>query len=259
MNKQFLIDKIDTFLKETELNRFSANNKQFLLYGEPLVGIASADDPMFLKLKEDNVIGSHHFSPVEWFPGAKSVISYFLPFTSEVRMSNRIDKDCPSLEWLYGRIEGESLNNEVRKMLIKNIASSGGTAFVPGFNPEFKIINRRSSWSERHAAYIAGLGTFSLSKSLITEKGTAGRFGSIITDLELEATKRKYTELTEYCSNCGACIKRCPAQAIDDKSKNDELCSNFLDKMKIQFAPRYGCGKCQTKTPCESGIPGRKE
>jgi len=35
-----------------------------------------------------------------------------------------------------------------------------------------------SSWSERHAAYAAGLGTFSLNDALITPKGIAHRLGS---------------------------------------------------------------------------------
>jgi epoxyqueuosine reductase len=245
---------IGDFLLETETNRFDVNGR-FNLFEKPLVGIASADDPLFIELKKDDAVGSGHLTPGEWCPGAVSVISYFLPFSGEVRISNR-GPEFPSTEWLYGRVEGEALNNEVRKLLVKNISSSGKKAFVPGFDPAFRIINRRSNWSERHVAYIAGLGTFGMSKSLITEKGTAGRIGSVITDAEFEITKRKYLSLYEYCTNCGACIKRCPVQAIDEHGKNDALCSDYLDEMKLKFVPRYGCGKCQTKTPCESGIPG---
>jgi epoxyqueuosine reductase len=40
-----------------------------------------------------------------------------------------------------------------------------------------------SSWSERHAAYAAGLGTFGLCDGLITARGKAVRFGSIISKL----------------------------------------------------------------------------
>ena len=47
------------------------------------------------------------------------------------------------------------------------------TALKPDFHAD-------SKWSERHAAYACGLGTFGLSKGLITEKGMAGRFASII-------------------------------------------------------------------------------
>lgn len=37
-----------------------------------------------------------------------------------------------------------------------------------------------SNWSERHAAYVAGLGTFSLNDALITVNGIAHRVGSIL-------------------------------------------------------------------------------
>jgi epoxyqueuosine reductase QueG len=91
-------------------------------------------------------------------------------------------------------------------------------------------------------------------KYLITQKGSAGRIGSVITDLEFEITQRKYKDIYEYCTNCGVCIKRCPAKAINKIEKNNEICSNFLDEIKTRFEPHYGCGKCQTKTPCENQI-----
>ena len=113
------------------------------------------------------------------------------------------------------------------------------------------------SWSERHAAFACGLGTFGLSKGLITEKGVCGRFGSIITDLELPPDERNYKEVYEYCNMCGVCITHCPVNAISlDKGKNSSLCSKFLDEVREKHAPRYGCGKCQVSVPCESGIPG---
>ena len=79
-----------------------------------------------------------------------------------------------------------------------------------------------SNWSERHVAYVCGLGTFGLSKGLITERGMAGRFGSIVTDAELAPTPRKYSDPFEYCTKCGACQFRCPAKAID-KSRGPAL------------------------------------
>ena len=37
-----------------------------------------------------------------------------------------------------------------------------------------------STWSERHAAYASGLGTFGLSDGLITPRGQAMRCGSVV-------------------------------------------------------------------------------
>ncbi|MCL2760544.1 MAG: 4Fe-4S binding protein, partial [Desulfuromonadales bacterium] len=118
-----------------------------------------------------------------------------------------------------------------------------------------------SNWSERHIGFVAGLGTFGLSKGIITEKGMAGRMTSVITDLTLPVIKRAYKNTYEYCTMCGACVKNCPAKAISVKTgKDHKTCSNFLEMVKEKEPPYYACGKCQVKVPCEGNIPvkGRK-
>ncbi|MCL2761361.1 MAG: hypothetical protein FWD70_06930, partial [Desulfuromonadales bacterium] len=74
----------------------------------PLIGIANADDPIFRELQNKEVIGNHFMLPTEWLPEAKSVISFFFPFTRQIIESNRNDMSWPSDEWLHGRIEGQS-------------------------------------------------------------------------------------------------------------------------------------------------------
>lgn len=245
---------LSEFIKNSTLNQVEElENLQIFDY--PLWGVAMADDPLFLKLKDPSVVGEHHLTPKEWLPGAKAVISYFLPFSSRVRESNYANDDRPSIEWLYGRIEGEVLNNAVKNKLAEKIKGLGGNVIIPAFDPRINTINNRSNWSERHVAYIAGLGTFSLSKSLITQKGCAGRFGSVITDLPVEPTERKYKDIYEYCSQCGVCIDRCPVLAITQDGKEHSPCDKFISNTKILYNPRYGCGKCQTAVPCESEIP----
>lgn len=247
--------EIKEFMRNTSFNKVEELDGMEI-FETPIVGIATADDPLFTILKEENVVGTHYMTPIEWLPKAKAVIAYFLPFTKRVREANRLKKDLPALEWLYGRIEGETVNNEIRKFLVEKIIQIGGEALVPAQDPRFTIKGYASNWSERHTAYIAGLGTFSLSKSLITEKGCAGRIGSIIVSIPYEPTKRKYHDLYEYCSNCGACIRRCPVQAIDATGKKHEPCDTFLSNVTMKrFAPRYGCGKCQTAVPCEYKVP----
>lgn len=230
-----------------------------VIYEEPLVAIASAQDPLFAELKKPDVISPEHFMPEDWLPGAKSIISYFLPFSERVRVSNRATIDLPSTEWIYGRFEGEKFNNAVRTFLISELEKLGAHAIAPQIDPRFAVKGCASRWSERHIAYIAGLGTFNLSKSMITEKGCAGRFGSVVTDLELPPTARPYTGLYDYCNDCGACIPRCPVDAITlEGGKSHPPCKVFNDEMLEKFKPRYGCGKCQTGVPCEHGIPKQK-
>jgi epoxyqueuosine reductase QueG len=49
-----------------------------------------------------------------------------------------------------------------------------------------------SSWSERHAAHAAGLGTFGLCDGLITPKGKAMRAGSVVAKIQVEPSIRFY-------------------------------------------------------------------
>jgi epoxyqueuosine reductase QueG len=223
----------------------------------PLIGIASSKDELWKTFKQPSIIGPHHMSPNEWLSGAKSVISYFLPYTKRIREANRIQK-ITATEWLYGRWEGELFNETLRKFIVELVEKAGHHALAPLLDERFAVVNLRSNWSERHAAFVAGLGTFSLNRSIITRMGSAGRCGSVIVDFDLEPTQRAYTEIDEYCSNCGACAKRCPAQAIDKTGKNNEICMAYIRKEKEIYNPRYGCAKCQTGVPCENKIPVRR-
>jgi epoxyqueuosine reductase QueG len=226
----------------------------FHIFDEPIVGFASADDPLFLRLQEEELIGPHHMTPKEWLGSARSVIVYFLPFSKRIREANRTS-GVVATEWLYGRFEGEILNNALRSHLVQYFISKSVQVLCPPMDVRYKVADLKSNWSERHAAYIAGLGTFSLSRSLITKVGSAGRVGSVIVDLKIEPSGRHYKESDEYCAKCGACIQRCPPLAINELGKDNAVCSDHIDKSLACFRPRYGCGKCQTGVPCESTIP----
>jgi epoxyqueuosine reductase QueG len=223
----------------------------------PLIGVASATDALWETFKQTDIIGPHHMLPNEWLPGAKSVIVYFLPYTRRIREANRI-KGVTATEWLYGRWEGELFNVALRQFIVDLVERAGHRALAPLLDERFAVDNLRSNWSERHAAFVAGLGTFSLSRSLITRLGSAGRCGSVIIDFDLEPTKRTYTKSDEYCSSCGACAKRCPAQAIDKTGKDNGICMLYIQQEKQLYTPRYGCAKCQTGVPCENRIPARR-
>ncbi len=152
------------------------------LFDSPLLAVADAGDPLFPALKKSSIVGPSHMSPSEWLTEATSVVSYFLPFSDKVRKANRIP-GLPAKEWLYGRIEGEQFNRSLSQYLVQYLMDKGCRAIAPGLDRRFKVINRISNWSERHVSFIAGLGTFSLSRSLITRCGSAGRIGSVISNL----------------------------------------------------------------------------
>ena len=182
-----------------------------LIYEEPLIGFASADDPLFEEYKKPHVIGENYLSPREWMEDTETIISFFLPFREEIRKSNRDNKIMSSKEWLHARFEGQNLLNIYTVRIRQWLEEQGVHVCIPAIDERFaqKITpfvegepsrmgrHIASDWSERHAAYAAGLGTFGLTRALITEKGIAGRFGSLLISLKLEPDERPYTRSEE--------------------------------------------------------------
>jgi epoxyqueuosine reductase QueG len=240
------------------------------IFSEPIFGYASAEDPLFPELKKPGIIGPHFMAPREWLPSAKTVIALFLPFTETVRAANRQNMDWPAPAWLHARVEGQAFQDQICNFGVELFRNEGMEALAPMEDPRFSRTspvtqNRNeqdyytSNWSERHAAYVCGLGTFGLSKGLITKKGIAGRYISVITAAQFESDKRPYTGVYDYCTRCGVCGRNCPGGAISlEKGKSHPLCSAFVESTRVKHAPRFGCGKCQVKVPCEAGIPIRQ-
>jgi len=255
MNLHDITVAVEKFFQEHPLNTVK-DLGNLRIFDVPLIAVASAHDPLFERMRMDDAVGPLHRYPQEWLEGARSVVSYFLPFTLPVREANR-SNGLPANEWLYGRIEGEAMNVALRQFLLQLFTDAGYAAVAPILDNRFRVVDLKSNWSERHVAFIAGLGTFSLSRSMITKRGSAGRFGSVVVDMDIVPTARYYTEIDENCSKCGACIPRCPPNAIDESGKDNVICWKYMEQMKILYKPRYGCGKCQTAVPCEAGIPGK--
>lgn len=270
IDKKWLQKAAADYIEQSNENRIghtdglSGDIDSFRIFDDPIFAIGSAADDLFTRLKQPAVIGEHVLLPKDWLPSARTVVSYFLPFSEAVKRGNSRDMSWPSAEWLYARIEGQQLLDKLGLFMQKLLTDAGFDSVIPSLDdrfwsnsgdPELKGAFT-SNWSERHAAYICGLGTFGLSKGLITAKGIAGRFGSIVTALSLPPDQRDYREIYEYCNLCGQCINNCPVQAITiEDGKNHVPCKMFLNKTKERCDPRYGCGKCQVHVPCESGIP----
>ena len=237
------------------------------IFDEPLFGYAAADDPYFNEAKRPEIIGAHFMTPDEWLAGAKTVVALFLPFTAQVRGANRLDKAWPAVEWLHARIEGQAFQDEICRFVKGLLEKESFAALSPMLDSRFNRISPTvddktknahyaSNWSERHAAYATGLGTFGLSKGLITRKGVAGRYLSVITTASLAPNERPYKGVYDYCSNCGLCISTCPVEAISlEQGKLHYPCSVYIETVKGKHAPYFGCGKCQVNVPCEDKAP----
>jgi epoxyqueuosine reductase len=263
----------------------SPENRLFLIdnspvFDAPLVGFADGDDPLFYEYK-NKIIGPFHLTPREILEKSLSlsnpsdtkeisVICWVLPITKRTRASNAQRDTWPSLRWAHTRAYGEQFNDSLRRELVSLLTRLGYLAVAPVLSPQWARFHNFpggpvSKWSERHALYAAGLGTFGLCDGFITPKGKAMRCGSIVVNLRLPATPRPYRTHTDNClfhtdKTCGICIDRCPAGAITMRGHNRNLCLSYMHDQISHIKVRYaadpsGCGLCQTGVPCEYRIP----
>lgn len=268
MNRKLECDVIG-FLEHSQFNYVKKENalrqqyEGMRIFDAPIFAYGSPDDALFLALKKQ-AIGEHFRMPLEWNPKAKTVVSMFFPFTKEIVESNGENYDYPSEQWIHGRSEGHACLKELGAYIVAYLNDAGyeticpilDSAFLFAYGDKSKPLTFTSNWSDRHVGYICGLGTFGLSKGIITKKGMAGRLLSVITACEYEKTERAYTDIYEYCIKCGSCVSRCPAHAITLKEgKNHELCGAFCDYVRRTSERSDCCGKCQIDVPCTFQIP----
>jgi len=273
----WITDLIREFIATSSYNTMR-NETAEAAWDSALVGFASGADPIWQQYKE--YVGAFHWTPWEVFnqhcpeepagPDELAVVSWVLPQREVVRKANRRSKKYPSEEWARIRVYGEEFNVALRRHVAKSLKQGGHAAIAPMLVSNWTIVNSErfsyaSSWSERHAAHAAGLGTFGLCDGLITAKGKAMRVGSVVAKISIEPTPRPYADHRAYClfftdGTCGKCIDRCPVRAITESGHDKMKCRQHLARSreyvkKTYKFEGYGCGLCQVGVPCEAGIP----
>ena len=268
---------ISEFIASSSLNSMGDETGE-AAWDSAMVGFAAGDDSIWQQYKE--YVGAFHWTPWEVFnqhrPGESAsadqltVISWVLPQRDIVRKANRRARKYPAEEWARIRVYGEKFNIALRRHVAESLEQAGHAAVAPMLVSNWTIVKSErfsyaSSWSERHAAHAAGLGTFSLCDGLITAKGKAMRVGSVVSRISLEPTPRPYADHRAYClffanGTCGKCIDRCPVRAITEMGHDKEKCRKHLVRSreyvkKTYRFQGYGCGLCQVGVPCEAGIP----
>ena len=256
------------------------------IFDEPLVGFAAGDDSIFQEYKA--IIGDFHLTPGEALvrhlksrmgsevrPARVTVIAFVLPVAYSTRLSNRRETVVASIRWNYTRWYGQEFINELSRYLVSLLEGLGYQAVAPELADFYgwKELpgGLASNWSQRHIAYAAGLGTFSLNDGLITPRGIALRCGSVVTDAGIPPTPRVYRNHVANClfyrgESCRRCIERCPVGAISEHGHDKNKCREFLFVRQKELLRELGrtpgytgsypaCGLCQTKVPCEDRIP----
>ncbi len=283
----FLENTIKAYIATSPLNCLTTFNNA-PIFDEPVVAFANGEDALFQDLKK--VIGDFHLTPREalekyvqtkrWRRGIKgntenvSVISWALPIPNQTRLSERQTTYGGSTRYNHTRWLGGTFRDTMVQYVVSLLEILGYNAVAPS-GARFSEIKStpeglKASWSERHIAYVSGLGTFGLNGLMITSKGCAVYLSSVVCDVSLNPTPRAYEHYMAYClfhqdKSCRQCLERCTGEAISEQGRSNIKCRENvgnqqatlqklgLDKELIGPAP--ACGLCSTKVPCEDMIP----
>lgn len=275
--KDWMTNSIISFVNTSSENSLKDENNE-KAWDKPLIAFSNGNDPLYKDIQSE--IGNFYWTPAEIFnisfPESNvrleqlNIICWILPQTEKTKGDNRKQTKYPAERWVRSRLFGEEFNNIVRQFVVSLLTKSGYKAVAPVLSPLWEWIKNEkhgytSNWSERHVAFISGLGTFGLCDGLITSIGKAVRIGSVVTNAILPPTERPYTDYHEYClyysdECCIECAKRCPAGAISKKGHDKVRCRNYIHRISSEYERLYklrqpACGLCQTNVPCESSNP----
>ncbi len=269
---------IKDFVARSPLNDMGFEERE-KIFDAPLVGFSSGTDALYDEYKSH--IGPFYYSPLELlaktFPDNKSaaaditVISWIIPSTKATRREQAEQDRYPSERWVRTRDLGEKFNNAIRAHIVEQLEAAGIAAVAPLLSPHWARSDQGpyapcSNWSERHAAYAAGLGTFGLCDGLITPVGKAMRTGSVIAAVNIPPSTRPYNDHHAYClhftqNTCRKCLPRCPVNALSEEGHNKKRCMKYTEQTMHKYikekygAETYACGLCQSWVPCTDKIP----
>ena len=177
--RELLTDTIKRYL-----DRYCDENGFDPVWGDPLVGFADARSLLFQELR--TVVHPDHLMPEDILPGATIVVSYYIPYDRELAKGN-ISGNTASTEWAFAYALTTSIIDDLADTVATDVRALDFEAEFPTPEQygriEGDIVSR---WSQRHVAYIAGLGAFGKNNMLITDRGCCGRFYSVVTNLDVE-------------------------------------------------------------------------
>ena len=194
--------ELANFIRETIVQE--VNNKTFITpYRDPVIGFVAADDPDFSNLSKWTEF--EHLMPEELLPGARAVVSFYLPFAGEIAYANKKEKEQVAREWAIAYQDTNAFIGQITSNLIELLSQYGIQVAAEPATGNFDEDVLRSTWSHKSIAVLAGIGSFGLHNLVITDVGCTGRFGSIVIDAELPVDKPEQKERCEYYE-LGTCL-----------------------------------------------------
>jgi epoxyqueuosine reductase len=287
---EFISNFLEHLFLKSELNRLPESYGGGFIFSKPLIGVSKGDDPIFEKYKE--IISPKHLTPKEvWnashLPDESAsklrILSILCPFTNQIREESIKAKIWPAEIYSIGRNYANAFKIDVMKQAIKVFQDKGYQATAGMICEAFNIYRPFiSSWSERHIAFAAGLGSFSLHEGFISEIGCNIRICSVITNAPLDVTPRESDDPYRNClyyakGTCMECVEKCPADAISERGHDKLECWRYGRKVEAEMnkrlvsilkphwrriegemreqKPPVGCAFCQYGVPCMDKNP----
>lgn len=186
--------------------------------------------------------------PRDIMPGCRSVIVIGIP------VQPTILETAPSIYYnhLYN-VVNSALDQAAERIALELGIMGHNAVYVPrdGYHGLVGLKERQDAFfSHRHAAYLAGLGTFGYSNMLLTERyGPRIRFASVVTDAVLPLGKPMGGNL---CIGCGKCTKECPASALGNAHYPGRITDKRACVSNSEVLAAKGispCGRCIAVCP----------
>ena len=244
---------LDNFIKVHKDNVLPIEFNSCQIFSKIFFGVAKGSDPLFLEYKD--IIGKYHLTPEEiWnsfdslphsiHPEKISILSFGFSFSNNIKEAgSNIQTNPPDL-YLIARNFADATKNEALIIIQQFLTNKGYNAAICHQSHLVEYVGYSSSWSERHIAYAAGLGSFSLTDAFISEYGVNIRLGSIITDVPFSISKRivktPYSNCL-YFSNggCKKCIERCPTNALSEQGHDKKRCHQYGQIIAQQMMEKW--------------------
>jgi epoxyqueuosine reductase QueG len=295
MNDQVL-KFLNGIFETNELNMLPKKYDGGYIFDLPLIGVAAGNDYLFEHYKE--LVGYRHKTPLEMWTecglnapesgaSALRILAIVFPYTIHIRHLAEKEYEVPAEIYSLGRNWATGFMAEVQAQTISWFQDQGYEAQAGVKSAVHTVIalpeEKRlySTWSERHMAFAAGLGSFSLHEAFISEAGCNIRIASVTTSAPLTVTYRHSEDPYHNClhyneKGCGKCIERCPAGALTVDGHDKMKCLTYLQKVEQINRERLGsllkeyhrkvndsdttyvpagCAFCQFGVPCMSKNP----
>ncbi len=181
------------------------------------------------------------FWPQSIYPEAKTVIVIGLP------VQLPIVETAPSIYYheLYKTV---NILLDTKAYEVSNYLTEKGYPSISlprdGYGDiEVLLKNPSAFFSHKHAAYLAGMGSFGENNVVLTEEyGPRVRFNSIFTTAKIEGSPIIGTNL---CTHCHRCVEHCPVNAILVENG-----TNIQPIDKISCASRSKNLRKEFRSPC---------